>query len=95
MHETYTLGLNPTSPKGVGGFPPRGECVVREGGSCDSRACVSAVRGGAAYSRAILDAVDEKKMMQSFENVQVELYYDACGAESYFGDEFVRGHCRG
>jgi hypothetical protein len=86
--------LNLTSSKGVGGFyspPPPGECVVREGGSCQSRACkwVGAVSGGVACSHARFDAVGEKEMVQPLDNVQVELLYDECGVESCFRDEFV------
>jgi hypothetical protein len=87
----YTVNrLNPTSPKGVGVFlPPSGECAVRDGGSCQSRACVGAVSGCAACGRARFDAVDDKDMVQPLDNVQVESCSDACDVESYFRDEFV------
>jgi hypothetical protein len=46
---------------------------VREGGRCQSRACVGAVSGVAACGCARFDATDEKEMVQPLEVVQVEL----------------------
>jgi hypothetical protein len=58
--------LNPTSPKGVGGFdsPPPRECVVRVDGSFQSGERVGAVNGGAACG-----AVNEKDMVQPLDSV--------------------------
>jgi hypothetical protein len=70
--------------------PPPGECVVREGGSCESRVCVGAVRGGAACGRAGFDAINEKEM-EPLESVQVKLTKDACGVKSRFRGEFGGG----
>jgi hypothetical protein len=68
--------LNSASPKGVVRFyspPPRGECVVREGGSCQAGACAGAASGGTAHGRARFDATDEKEMVQRMGSVEVEL----------------------
>jgi hypothetical protein len=46
---------------------------VREGGSCQSWACVGAVSGGATRGFARFDDVDEKKMVHPLDNAQVEL----------------------
>jgi hypothetical protein len=66
--------LNPSSPKGVGGFNSLpGVCAVREGGRYQSGACVGAMSGGAACCRATFDAVDKKEIVRPLESVQVEM----------------------
>jgi hypothetical protein len=69
------IRLNPTFPKGVGGFySPSGEFVVREGGSYHLGACVGAVSGGAACGSARFYAVDKEEIVQPLmDSVQVEL----------------------
>jgi hypothetical protein len=86
VSQGYTVNrLNPTSAKGLGGFYSfPGECVVRGGCGCHSRACLGARRGGSSCGRARLDVVDEKDMMQPLDSVQVELGEDACCVESEF-----------
>jgi hypothetical protein len=62
---------------------------VRSGDIVQFGARVGAVCGGAACGRARFDAVYEKEMMPTLDNVRVELCKDAGRVESCFLYKFV------